>query len=101
MLFKRVYNVELRLCFGFLHRYNASAGNNYESNQPSGAYIFRPNSSTPFIVNKTAQIEVVTVSGVVQEVTQRFSPWVSQVVRLYEGRRELELEWTVGPVPIK
>lgn len=81
--------------------YNASAGNSYDSIQPSGAYIFRPNSSTPFIINKTAEIEIVTISGVVQEVTQVFSPWVSQVIRLYEGRKELELEWTVGPVPIK
>uniref|UniRef100_A0A671T4T4 Alpha-mannosidase n=1 Tax=Sinocyclocheilus anshuiensis TaxID=1608454 RepID=A0A671T4T4_9TELE len=71
-----------------------------ESRQPSGAYIFRPNSSDPFVINKTAEIQIVTVSSTVQEVTQWFSPWVSQVVRLYEGHSELELEWTVGPVPI-
>ncbi len=40
------------------------------------------------------------MSSTVQEVTQWFSPWVSQVVRLYEGHRDLELEWTVGPVPV-
>uniref|UniRef100_A0A8B9KHS8 Alpha-mannosidase n=1 Tax=Astyanax mexicanus TaxID=7994 RepID=A0A8B9KHS8_ASTMX len=39
-------------------------------------------------------------NSVVQEVRQQFSPWVSQVVRLYEGSRELELEWTIGPVPV-
>uniref|UniRef100_A0A671NL22 Alpha-mannosidase n=1 Tax=Sinocyclocheilus anshuiensis TaxID=1608454 RepID=A0A671NL22_9TELE len=82
------------------YRYNASAGNNKESRQTSGAYIFRPNSSDPFVINKTAETQIVTVSSTVQEVTQRFSPWVSQVVRLYEGHRELELEWTVGPVPV-
>lgn len=38
-------------------RYNASDGNNQESGQPSGAYIFRPNSSTPNIVSKTAKVE--------------------------------------------
>uniref|UniRef100_A0A8C1IWA1 Alpha-mannosidase n=1 Tax=Cyprinus carpio TaxID=7962 RepID=A0A8C1IWA1_CYPCA len=80
--------------------YNASAGNNKESPQTSGAYIFRPNSSDPFVINKTAETQIVTVSSTVQEVTQWFSPWVSQVVRLYEGHRELELEWTVGPVPV-
>lgn len=36
-----------------------------------------------------------------QEVRQWFSPWVSQVVRLYADSRALELEWTVGPVPIE
>ncbi|TRY82085.1 hypothetical protein DNTS_024091 [Danionella cerebrum] len=80
--------------------YNASAGNNKESRQPSGAYIFRPNSSDPFIISKTAGIEMISVYNTVQEVTQRFSPWVSQVVRLYDDRKELELEWTVGPVPV-
>uniref|UniRef100_A0A3Q1FR55 Alpha-mannosidase n=1 Tax=Acanthochromis polyacanthus TaxID=80966 RepID=A0A3Q1FR55_9TELE len=79
--------------------YNASAGNNFLSIQPSGAYIFRPNSSTPFIISSTAKTESIQGS-VVQEVRQWFSPWVSQVVRLYADSRALELEWTVGPVPI-
>ncbi|XP_063055152.1 lysosomal alpha-mannosidase [Engraulis encrasicolus] len=80
--------------------YNASAGNNEESDQPSGAYIFRPNTSTPFIISKSAKLQIVQ-NGVVQEVRQVFSPWVSQVVRLHEESRELELEWTVGPIPIQ
>uniref|UniRef100_A0A8C9Z7W3 Alpha-mannosidase n=1 Tax=Sander lucioperca TaxID=283035 RepID=A0A8C9Z7W3_SANLU len=79
--------------------YNASDGNNKESNQPSGAYIFRPNSSTPFIISKTAKTESIQ-TPVVQEVRQWFAPWVSQVVRLYGDSRALELEWTVGPLPI-
>ncbi|KAL1005722.1 hypothetical protein UPYG_G00063150 [Umbra pygmaea] len=79
--------------------YNASDGNNNDSNQMSGAYIFRPNSSTPFIISKTAKIETIQ-NAVVQEVRQWFSPWISQVVRLYADSRALELEWTVGPVPV-
>ncbi|XP_071359928.1 lysosomal alpha-mannosidase [Trachinotus anak] len=79
--------------------YNASDGNNSQSIQPSGAYIFRPNSSTPFIISQTAKTETIQTS-VVQEVRQWFAPWVSQVVRLYADSRALELEWTVGPLPI-
>ncbi|KAI1886659.1 hypothetical protein AGOR_G00198080 [Albula goreensis] len=79
--------------------YNASLGNR-ESSQPSGAYIFRPNSSTPVPVSLTAKTQTVQ-NSVVQEVWQQFGPWVSQVVRLYQDSRELELEWTVGPVPVK
>nr|XP_020473504.1 lysosomal alpha-mannosidase [Monopterus albus] len=79
--------------------YNASDGNNVDSKQPSGAYIFRPNSSTPFIISRTAKTETVQTS-VMQEVRQWFAPWVSQVVRLYTDSRDLELEWTVGPLPI-
>ena len=40
-------------------------------------------------------------TDVVQEVRQWFAPWVSQVVRLYADSRALELEWTVGPLPIE
>ncbi|XP_076867010.1 lysosomal alpha-mannosidase [Brachyhypopomus gauderio] len=78
--------------------YNASDGN-VESTQPSGAYIFRPNSSTPITISEKPDVSCVQTS-VVQEVRQEFSPWVSQVVRLYKGSRELELEWTVGPIPV-
>uniref|UniRef100_A0AAY4F1G4 Alpha-mannosidase n=1 Tax=Denticeps clupeoides TaxID=299321 RepID=A0AAY4F1G4_9TELE len=77
--------------------YNASAGNNAESRQPSGAYIFRPNSSTPFIISKMIKVDS---NAVLQEVRQWFGPWVTQVVRLYKDSRQLELEWTVGPVPV-
>ncbi|KAJ8363171.1 hypothetical protein SKAU_G00120020 [Synaphobranchus kaupii] len=79
--------------------YNASMGN-AESLQPSGAYIFRPNSSTPVPVSLTAKTRSLQ-NPVVQEVYQQFGSWVSQVVRLYEDSRELELEWTVGPVPVR
>ena len=46
-----------------MFRYNASDGNNSLSNQSSGAYIFRPNSSTPFIISKTAKTESIGVGG--------------------------------------
>ncbi|XP_013877498.1 lysosomal alpha-mannosidase [Austrofundulus limnaeus] len=78
--------------------YNASVGNS-ESSQTSGAYIFRPNSSTPIVISKVAKVQSLQTS-VVQEVRQWFSPWVSQVVRLYADSKALELEWTVGPLPV-
>ncbi|XP_060715118.1 lysosomal alpha-mannosidase [Tachysurus vachellii] len=79
--------------------YNASVGNS-ESAQTSGAYIFRPNSTTPIIINTKPEVTTLQ-NSVVQEVRQRFSPWVSQVVRLYAESKHLELEWTVGPIPVK
>lgn len=39
-------------------------------------------------------------TALVQEVHQNFSAWCSQVVRLYRGQQHLELEWTVGPIPV-
>ncbi|XP_077183388.1 lysosomal alpha-mannosidase [Paroedura picta] len=79
--------------------YNASAGNE-ESDQASGAYIFRPNNSAPFPISKGVHSYKVKTQ-VVQEVYQNFSSWCSQVVRLYAGQPYVELEWTVGPIPIR
>ncbi|XP_076977823.1 lysosomal alpha-mannosidase [Tamandua tetradactyla] len=78
--------------------YNASTGNK-QSSQASGAYIFRPNQQKPLPVRHWAQIRLVK-TALVQEVHQNFSAWCSQVIRLYPGQRHLELEWTVGPIPV-
>ena len=44
--------------------WNSSAGNNIESSQASGTYIFRPNGTTPFEINpgSIAKIKVINVS---------------------------------------
>ena len=42
----------------------------------------------------------ITKSALSQEAHQIFSPWVTQVVRLDAGSTFIELEWTVGPVPV-
>ncbi|XP_012923864.1 lysosomal alpha-mannosidase isoform X5 [Heterocephalus glaber] len=78
--------------------YNASMGDK-QSDQASGAYIFRPSRAKPFPVSHWAQTHLVK-TALVQEVHQKFSAWCSQVVRLYPGQRHLELEWTVGPIPV-
>ncbi|XP_012584626.1 PREDICTED: lysosomal alpha-mannosidase isoform X1 [Condylura cristata] len=78
--------------------YNASVGNNLSS-QASGAYIFRPYQQEPLPVSRWAQTQLVK-TALVQEVHQNFSAWCSQVIRLYAGQRYLELEWTVGPIPV-
>ena len=80
--------------------YNGSSGN-ADSRQTSGAYIFRPNSSTPLTLTKGNKAVISTSKGpLVQEVRQVFSPYVSQVVRLYTGQPYAEFEYTVGPIPI-
>lgn len=37
---------------------------------------------------------------VVSEVYKEFSPWATQVTRMYENEAYAEIEWTVGPIPI-
>ncbi|XP_077999782.1 lysosomal alpha-mannosidase-like isoform X1 [Glandiceps talaboti] len=84
-----------------LYWYNSSSGNEKLSNQPSGAYVFRPNKTDPFpLFDKSVQMQLVQ-GDLVQEVHQQFTPWASQVIRLYKGQKHAEFEWTVGPIPFK
>ena len=82
--------------------YESSIGNTGKghSHQTSGAYIFRPNSSTPLLASSRAEV-VVHRGRVVSEVRQTFTNWISQVVRIYEGLDFVEFEYTVGPIPIQ
>ncbi|KAL4240457.1 mannose metabolic process [Mactra antiquata] len=80
--------------------YYGHPGNCSESDfQPSGAYIFRPNNTTPHVWQRSFPGD--TIKGpLVQEIYTVFSEWVTQVTRLYEGEKYAEIEWTVGPIPI-
>ncbi|XP_076427995.1 lysosomal alpha-mannosidase isoform X3 [Peromyscus maniculatus bairdii] len=91
-------NISLPVSQGFFW-YNASTGDE-KSTQASGAYIFRPSHLEPLPVSRWARIHQVK-TALVQEVHQNFSAWCSQVLRLYPGQRHLELEWTVGPIPVR
>ncbi|XP_029413237.1 lysosomal alpha-mannosidase isoform X2 [Nannospalax galili] len=91
-------NLSLPVNQGFFW-YTANTGD-AESDQASGAYIFRPTWYQPQPVSRWAQIHLVK-TALVQEAHQNFSAWCSQVVRLYQGQRHLELEWTVGPIPVE
>ena len=78
--------------------YNSSIGNKV-SDQASNAYIFRPNSCTTFNVSTGNHAKITILrSDVVQEVHQVFSPWVSQVIRLYSNKSFAEFEYTIGPI---
>ena len=47
-----------------------------------------------------ASFGLVQPGELVQEVHQTFNEWASQVVRLYAGADHVEIEWTVGPIPV-
>ncbi|KAH9288551.1 hypothetical protein KI387_032668, partial [Taxus chinensis] len=76
--------------------YNGSDGNTGEKKiQASGAYVFRPNSSSCFQLGNTSEqvIQSVVLGDIVNEVHQQFSPWVSQVVRLYKNADDIEVDF--------
>src|SRR5690349_9020830 len=82
--------------------YNASAGYmNALSHQASGAYIFRPNVSTPLPIFPSAVPTVTVINGeLVQEVRQVWNSWLQQNVRIYNNSATVEIEITVQPMPI-
>jgi len=71
----------------------------------AGAYISRfSNDNVPFPIGSTsgpvANLTVLSRGPVVWEVRQQFAPWCAQTVRLVAGSRAVEIEWSVGPVPL-
>jgi len=80
--------------------YNSSIGNNAESHQSSGAYIFRPNSTSAFAIEGADSITVSIVEGpVVSEVRQAFG-YVAQAVRLWANASWVDFQYDVGHLPI-
>ncbi|XP_065335492.1 lysosomal alpha-mannosidase-like isoform X2 [Cloeon dipterum] len=67
--------------------------------QASGAYIFRPRKNQPFKVSNEPTKISIFKGPLVQEAHQTFSPWASQVVRVYRGQKHVEIDWLVGPIP--
>eukprot|EP00456_Euglypha_rotunda_P038373 TRINITY_DN2949_c0_g1_i3.p1 TRINITY_DN2949_c0_g1~~TRINITY_DN2949_c0_g1_i3.p1 ORF type:complete len:782 (+),score=111.62 TRINITY_DN2949_c0_g1_i3:151-2346(+) len=70
-----------------------------DGNNPSGAYIFRPNGTMATAVSSTASVSLVTGS-IVNEVRQTFSSWLTQTVRLVGSSNRIEFEYNVGSIPI-
>lgn len=70
----------------------------YKGTMTSGAYIFTPTTKNAFTVgDKVAITEFKT--DLVTEVHQTFSPWLSQIIRVYNFEDYVEFDWLVGPLP--
>ncbi|CAF3546363.1 unnamed protein product [Rotaria socialis] len=67
--------------------------------QASGAYVFRPLTSKTQPVSITRMI-ICTKTETVQSAMIVFNEWASQEVSLFRGAPTVEVEWTVGPIPI-
>eukprot|EP01062_Namystynia_karyoxenos_P008269 TRINITY_DN12907_c0_g1_i1.p1 TRINITY_DN12907_c0_g1~~TRINITY_DN12907_c0_g1_i1.p1 ORF type:complete len:1050 (+),score=264.30 TRINITY_DN12907_c0_g1_i1:83-3151(+) len=67
----------------------------------SGAYLFVPHEQTATPVAPGAvETNITSASSGAAEARMRFSDWVTQTVRIAPGQRFVELEYTVGPVPV-
>lgn len=80
--------------------YYYDADGKYRPEKNSGAYIFNPSDRGAQRIAPKAEIEIIR-GPVVEEVHQVFSPWCSQVIRIYKHSDYIEFHWLVGPIPIQ
>eukprot|EP01052_Picozoa_sp_SAG31_P014474 SAG31_NODE_901_length_11133_cov_9.476799_9_plen_718_part_00 len=69
------------------------------TDQPSGAYMFRPDGQFTHACATTQPTLEVSSGPLVTEIKQTFSSWATHIVRLTKGSPYIEVEWTAGPIP--
>ncbi|KZV46140.1 Fatty acid hydroxylase superfamily isoform 2 [Dorcoceras hygrometricum] len=67
--------------------------------QCSGAYIFRPNGVPTSVDSEPVPLKIIR-GPLVHEVHQQFASWISQIIRLYKDKDHVEVEYTIGPIPM-
>ncbi|KAK3039159.1 hypothetical protein RJ639_028905 [Escallonia herrerae] len=81
--------------YSFYSSYNGTE----KDPQASGAYIFRPNGT--FLLTPEEQVPLTVMRGpIVDEVHQQINPWIYQITRVHKGKEHVEVEFTVGPIPV-
>jgi lysosomal alpha-mannosidase len=76
--------------------YKSSAGVNHT--EDSGSYNFCPNGDAVNI----GPISLISKydNGMIHEITQKFSNWAEQTIRVYEDEEYVEFDWIVEPLSI-
>lgn len=71
----------------------------YRMERASGAYCFNPQYDHAFPLAENITYRVFK-GPLVEEVHQYYTPWISQIIRLYKGQNHVEFDWVVGPIPV-
>ncbi|CAF4709512.1 unnamed protein product [Rotaria sp. Silwood1] len=100
----QIVNINQKIDVSFVSQgfywYQGFPGNNSQSEfQASGAYIFRPLTPNALPVSQTRSITCIKAQNV-QTAIIVFNDWASQEISLYDEGEFVEVEWTVGPIPI-
>lgn len=74
--------------------------NTFFADRASGAYIFRPKTQNRKDFRPKAGA-LLYEGPLFQEVQQEFSEYVSQSLRLYNDSADVQVDWLVGPIPVK
>ncbi|KAK7483766.1 hypothetical protein BaRGS_00024982, partial [Batillaria attramentaria] len=96
------HNLTVPVSQTFLYYVGFPGNNTNDDLMASGAYLFRPKSAEGLnLTRPNLSTRCLQVKGdLIQEVSQRFNPWVTQLVRVYQDQRFAEFQWTVGPIPV-
>eukprot|EP01112_Ceratiomyxa_fruticulosa_P004317 TRINITY_DN1480_c0_g1_i3.p1 TRINITY_DN1480_c0_g1~~TRINITY_DN1480_c0_g1_i3.p1 ORF type:complete len:1026 (+),score=222.23 TRINITY_DN1480_c0_g1_i3:180-3257(+) len=100
--FVTVYNKETEQSMNLTQQYMyyISSVGDAESDQASGAYIFRPEYETPTAYTTETPDTVTFVKGPEVYQVTRVWPEVTQVIRLYTGANYIEIEHTLQPIDV-
>ncbi|XP_075724571.1 lysosomal alpha-mannosidase isoform X4 [Rhipicephalus microplus] len=85
--------VTLQHLFLSYHAYQGS------SRKASDSRVLNPVNDDPFDLGNNVTFRI-TRGLEVQELHQRYAPWLDLVVRLFENEDTIEFEWSLGPVPL-
>ncbi|XP_021762464.1 probable alpha-mannosidase At5g13980 [Chenopodium quinoa] len=86
----------VEVSYGFYPGYNGTD----KDTQASGAYVFRPNGT--YVMQSKGKIGSTVMRGpLIDEVHQQINSWISQITRVYKNKEYVEVEYTVGPIPVE
>jgi hypothetical protein len=96
-------SLSLQQEWGYYTSFDSTRGHSADgSQQNSGAYIFRPSRPTQELVpikpGKATMVK--TAFGMIVE-TEFEQPWVKQTTRVFTSQPFVEIEYTIGPIPIE
>lgn len=73
----------------------------YGHNNGPGAYIFRPNTSEPYLFDKPSVFKMFKrKNGALIEIHQKWASWLWQTIRVDAKKNYIEFDYVVGPIPI-
>ncbi|KAL0029171.1 hypothetical protein WJX79_000097 [Trebouxia sp. C0005] len=95
-LFNRQAGVAANVTFDISAYISGDQNAGGEFGPASGAYIFRPDGVVPRDLHHMRVLR----GPVVSEIHHVFSDYTSAVIRVWDKALHVEVEWTVGPIPI-
>jgi alpha-mannosidase len=98
-------DLKMEQTWGYYTSFDSSLDRSFvpssDPKQNSGAYIFRPSTPTQDIRRLSPRRATFVNTTVGTEVHISFEqPWIHQIIRILTGQPFVEVEYTIGPIPI-